>query len=226
MLRESLADSPVHPLRVEQARFSVGAVKAPEAPLQLAVKRIIDATAAATALAALLPVAIVIAAFIKMDSEGPVFQRELRVGRNNVPFERLAFRCSPVPPRGKIETETGLTRVGRILRRTRLEALPQLWNVLWGDMSLVGPSPHSPDMIVTDRFYRDLVRGYQSRHLMKPGMTGLAQVRGPAGSDGGNWPAIRGIIFDIDYIRKFSLMLDFKILARTVANAFKRLLGL
>lgn len=216
----------------DDRNFYINPAVAPHAPVQLAVKRMIDITGAFVGLVVLLPVILLIAALIKLESKGPVFFRQLRTGLNEVPFEILKFRsmytnlCDASGVRQTVDNDPRITPLGRILRKTNLDELPQLWNVLIGDMSLVGPRPHVPDMLAAGRNYADLVRGYEYRHLMRPGITGLAQARGLRGPTGQRWMAIRRIVCDVEYVRQFSLMLDIRIIVRTVLNELKGGTGL
>ncbi|MBW9066341.1 sugar transferase [Rhizobium herbae] len=196
-------------------------------PVQLAIKRVIDIGGALFGILVLSPVFLLIAVLIKLESKGPVFFKQLRTGLNEVPFEILKFRsmytalCDVSGMRQTIDNDPRITSVGRFLRRTNLDELPQLWNVLIGDMSLVGPRPHVPDMLAAGRNYDELVQGYEYRHLMRPGLTGLAQARGLRGPTAHRWVAIRRIVCDVEYVRHFSLLLDMKIIVRTVINELK-----
>ncbi|WP_275785495.1 sugar transferase [Pararhizobium gei] len=211
----------MHAPRGAPVRFSVGPVETPDVPVQFAIKRIIDVTAAATALFILLPAMVAIGMVIKADSKGPVLRRELRIGRDTVPYESLTFRCVHQDRGGKMEHAAPLTRTGRFLRKMQMEALPQFWNVMRGDMSLVGPQAHVPDMMASGLAFEEIVRGYHRRHVVKPGMTGLARVRHMTAPVEKRWPAIRGIVHDVDYIRNFSLLLDLKILKQTASIAWR-----
>ncbi|MFT2213833.1 sugar transferase [Rhizobium giardinii] len=196
-------------------------------PVQLAIKRMIDIAGAFFGILVLSPVFVLIALLIKLESKGPVFFKQLRTGLNEVPFEILKFRsmytglCDLSGVRQTIDNDPRITPLGRFLRRTNLDELPQLWNVLIGDMSLVGPRPHVPDMLAAGRNYDELVQGYEYRHLMRPGLTGLAQARGLRGPTAHRWVAIRRIVCDVEYVRQFSLLLDMKIIVRTVINELK-----
>ncbi|WP_276119911.1 sugar transferase [Pararhizobium qamdonense] len=209
-------------LRGEQShadgsQFYLTPVRVPNLPVQFAIKRTIDATSALLGLIVLSPALTAIAVLIKLDSRGPVFVRQLHTGLDGAPFELLTFRCKTTDT-----LDPPFTPLGRFLTRTRLAVLPRLWNVLLGDLSLIGPRPHVPDMMAAGRSYDGLVRGYEDRNLMRPGLTGLAQTRGLTGPAGQHWMAIRQIICDADYIRNFSLFLDMKIIFHTAINAVKR----
>jgi lipopolysaccharide/colanic/teichoic acid biosynthesis glycosyltransferase len=207
--------------------FYINPASAPNVPVQLAIKRMIDIGGAFFGILVLSPVFVLIALLIKLESKGPVFFKQLRTGLNEVPFEILKFRsmytdlCDLSGVRQTIDNDPRITPLGRFLRRTNLDELPQLWNVLIGDMSLVGPRPHVPDMLAAGRNYDELVQGYEYRHLMRPGLTGLAQARGLRGPTAHRWVAIRRIVCDVEYVRQFSLLLDMKIIVRTVINELK-----
>jgi lipopolysaccharide/colanic/teichoic acid biosynthesis glycosyltransferase len=109
-----------------------------------------------------------------------------------------------------------VTRVGRILRRTSLDELPQLFNVLRGDMSFVGPRPHAPDTRAGQRRFDEVVKNYASRHRVKPGLTGLAQVRGLRGPTPTERQILLRVESDLEYIAHWSLWLDFLIILRTL----------
>lgn len=193
---------------------------------QFAVKHAFDKIAAALGLVALLPVLLLIAASVRATSPGPVLFRQRRVGRDGHVFDLLKFRTmrQPVaaqafePPAGcapgGIEGEDRRTVVGHFLRATSLDELPQLLNVLRGDMSLVGPRPERPEYV--ERFTRD-VASYERRHRVKSGITGWAQVNGLRGqtsiADRAEW--------DNHYIENWSLLLDLRILAMTLVSVLQ-----
>lgn len=200
-------------------------VRVADLPVQFAIKRTIDAACAFSGLLVLMPVILAIGTLIKLDSKGPVFSRQLHLGLNGAPFELLTFRCKATGFRNAGQPATDgqhFTPFGRFLNKANLEGLPRLWNVLAGDMSLVGPRPHVPDLLAAGHNYNDLVQGYEYRNLMRPGLTGLAQTRGPHAAAGHRWMAVRQIVSDVDYITQFSLLLDMKIMMRTAINAVKR----
>jgi lipopolysaccharide/colanic/teichoic acid biosynthesis glycosyltransferase len=207
--------------RGDQIRFYIHPAVSPKAPVQRVLKRLIDAVFASLALLVLAPVLLLVAALIKLDSKGPIFARQLHTGLDDVPFYVLRFRCEHRYSDAHVLAAPHPTPLGRILLQTRIERLPQLWNVLAGDMSLVGPSPHVPDTMVAGQRYGELVQGYEYRHRMRPGLTGLAQARNLHGPAAHRWIAIRRIVCDVDYIRNFSLVMDVKIISRTLVNAMK-----
>ena len=182
------------------------------------VKRTQDILIGVLATLIVLPFLPLIALAIRLDSPGPVLFRQRRRGRNQRVFEVLKFRTMSVMEddrnvRQATAHDPRVTRVGRILRTTSLDELPQLWNVLWGNMSLVGPRPHA---LIHDEKFGALVETYANRHQMKPGVTGLAQVSGYRGET--TTPeSIEGRVHcDLAYIRTWSLWLDLKIMARTI----------
>ncbi|MHC8320934.1 undecaprenyl-phosphate glucose phosphotransferase [Pseudomonas sp. GB2N2] len=165
------------------------------------------------------PVLAMVALAIKLDSPGPVFFRQERMGWSGESFRIWKFRSmvTDQPADGVVKqaqkNDPRVTRVGAFIRRTSLDELPQLFNVLMGEMSLVGPRPHA---IQHDVQYSPDVSGYFARHNIKPGITGLAQVRGLRGETREIDQMIRRVDSDIEYINNWSLWLDFVILVRTV----------
>lgn len=185
-------------------------------------KRAIDLTLGTAMLCMLaLPMAC-IAILIKLTSKGPVFFRQSRFGLNGQEFKVWKFRTMKVcEDSGDVKQATKsdprITRLGAILRRTSLDELPQLFNVLNGSMSLVGPRPHANSH---NEFYRARIQGYMLRHKVKPGITGLAQVNGWRGETDTLDKMQRRIEFDHRYIREWSPWLDLKILFRTIFTAW------
>nr|WP_149740419.1 sugar transferase [Rhizobium sp. RU20A] len=186
-----------------------------------------DICGAFLGLLVLSPLLLAVAALIKLESRGPVFFRQLRTGLNEAPFEIYKFRsmytdlCDNSGVRQTVSNDPRITRIGRVLRKTNLDELPQLWNVLVGDMSLVGPRPHVPDMLAAGVDYAELVEGYEFRHLMRPGLTGLAQARGLRGPTDHRLTAVRRVFCDVEYVRNFSVLLDIKIMFRTLVNELR-----
>jgi Undecaprenyl-phosphate glucose phosphotransferase len=180
-------------------------------------KRVFDFLFSATVLAVIWPVLLLLAAAVKVSSRGPVFYRQERMGLDGRRFEMLKFRTmdadaevrtGPVWARPSDQRRTGL---GAFLRRLSLDELPQFWNVLRGDMSVVGPRPERP--VFVERF-RQTVPGYMLRHKVKSGITGWAQVNGLRG----NTSLEKRIQYDIEYIERWSVWLDIKIIAMTVVR--------
>lgn len=189
-------------------------------------KEVMDRVLSALALVFLAPLLLLIALAIKLDSRGPVLFRQLRHGFDCQPIEVLKFRTMRIdacdqPAASAVVQATRdderVTRVGRFLRRSSLDELPQLLNVLRGDMSLVGPRPHA---IAHDQHYAALIDGYLGRHRVKPGITGWAQINGCRGETRTVEEMRRRIELDLYYIDNWSLSLDLKILLRTPVVGF------
>lgn len=160
-----------------------------------------------------------IALAIKAESPGPVIFSQRRRGRYLREFRVFKFRTMRVMEDGgsvrqAVRGDSRVTLVGRILRRTSLDELPQLLNVLRGEMSLVGPRPHA---LAHDEEFTRLLERYPDRHQMRPGLTGLAQVKGLRGSTAKPGSIEARVEADLAYIRNWSLLLDIKILSRTIA---------
>ena len=202
---------------------SVGLIDVKKKPiddLQRILKRFEDLVIGGALFLITLPLYPLIALAIKLDSPGPVLFRQMRGGRHQTSFEVLKFRTmavGPVEHEGLQATQDDprVTRVGRFLRRTRLDELPQLINVLQGEMSLVGPRPH---LTAHDQKFTEIVETYPSRHQVKPGLTGLAQVNGFRGETRTKDCVEGRVAADLDYVRNWSLWLDLQIIARTVAT--------
>jgi len=181
-------------------------------------KRGTDVLGSAVLLVLLAPLMLATALLIRLDSPGPVFYRQLRYGFNSQPFMILKFRTMR-PETGQqvaLQAQEGdprVTRIGRFLRRSSIDELPQLINVLKGDMSLVGPRPHAD---WTDEAFCRLIECYFARLRVKPGITGWAQVNGHRGqTDTLDKMRVR-VAHDLDYVEKWSLLLDLKILFMTI----------
>jgi polysaccharide biosynthesis protein PslA len=190
-------------------------------------KRCTDMAVALATLVAHLPLLAIAALAIKFDSPGPILFRQRRIGLHGVPFELLKFRTMhhAAPPRGRLRQtcphDPRVTRIGALLHHTSFDELPQLWNVLRGDMSLVGPRPHAPGTCAGDTPFEYISDRYVLRHRVRPGMTGLAQVRGWRGQTDTEEKLLRRLDCDLEYIAHWSLWLDCKILARTVATVLR-----
>ncbi len=185
----------------------------------LLIKTAMDKMGALIILLALLPLLLAIAVAVAASSRGPVIFRQQRRGWSGRQFIIFKFRTMIVTdhpfPQQTRRGDPRCTRVGRILRRCSLDELPQLWNVLLGDMSLVGPRPHAEGLHDTDRAGREIVAEYAQRHRVKPGLTGWAQVNGARGATASTAQMRRRVMFDLYYIENWSLWLDLRILART-----------
>ena len=192
--------------------------------LNLAAKRVMDVVGSGLALVFLMPVLVLAAIAIKLESKGPVFFVQERWGKGGRRFQVLKFRsmhvhaCDPSGIAQTVQGDARVTRVGAILRRTNVDELPQLINVLKGDMSLVGPRCHVVGMQAAGMDYEDLVPQYHLRHVMRPGITGLAQMRGLRGPTHDASPAIRRVRSDLEYIVRFNVLLDVVIVFKTLWN--------
>lgn len=168
------------------------------------------------------PLLALIAIAVRLDSPGPVLFRQPRHAWNNAEFGIFKFRTMRWDPQGTQRPlqqtrrdDPRITRVGRFLRRTSLDELPQLFNVLRGEMSLVGPRPHAVDMRTEQQLCSEIVETYAQRHRVKPGLTGLAQVRGYRGATHTTEQLRRRIEADLEYVEHWSPWLDLQILLRT-----------
>jgi Undecaprenyl-phosphate glucose phosphotransferase len=184
-------------------------------------KAVEDKVIAALAIMVLSPVMAAVALAIKLDSKGPVLFRQKRYGFNNELIEVYKFRsmhvesCDADARKLVTRDDPRVTRVGRFIRRTSLDELPQLFNVLEGGLSLVGPRPHATQAKARDKLYDEVVEGYYARHKMKPGITGWAQVNGWRGETDTPEKIQRRVEHDLYYIENWSLFLDLYILAKT-----------
>ena len=189
--------------------------------LGLLAKAVFDKTVGLAAVALLAPVLLAVAAAVKLDSRGPVLFRQKRYGFNNELIDVFKFRsiyvdqgdssAASLVTRG----DPRVTRVGRFIRRTSLDELPQLFNVLRGDLSLVGPRPHALEAKAENRLYGAVVEDYFARHKVKPGITGWAQVNGWRGETDTVEKIRKRVEHDLYYIDNWSFAFDLLILART-----------
>ena len=188
-------------------------------------RRVFDVAVATAALVVFGPLMALIALLIKLESPGPVLFRQQRVGKDEKPFEILKFRTMKIAEAGeeRVETAVGdidsfvfrpkgeLTRVGRLLRATSLDELPNLINVLRGEMAIVGPRPDEPELVAQ---YRP---EWRRRHRVKPGITGLAQVNGRASLTYAEMMA-----YDLDYVDRHPFSRDVKIMLKTLGVVLRR----
>ncbi|MDR3401960.1 MAG: exopolysaccharide biosynthesis polyprenyl glycosylphosphotransferase [Chthoniobacter sp.] len=183
-------------------------------------KTVFDFIAGSAILIASLPVLAAVAVWIKLDSPGPVFFLQERVGQFGRRFMIYKFRSLYKPDHCAAalvrEGDPRVTRAGRFIRKYSLDELPQILNVLKGDMSLVGPRPHALEAKAGDRFYADVISSYSLRHRVKPGMTGWAQVNGWRGNTDTPEKIEKRVEYDFYYIRNWSIWLDLKILFMTI----------
>ncbi|HWA01822.1 MAG TPA: exopolysaccharide biosynthesis polyprenyl glycosylphosphotransferase [Caulobacterales bacterium] len=183
------------------------------------IKRSEDLILGAALLLAFAPFMLAIAIAVRIDSKGPVIYRQRRHGFNNRVITIYKFRTmrhEPEAPLRQVQpNDPRITRIGRFLRRTSLDELPQLFNVLRGDMSLVGPRPHAIGMKAADRDLEHIVAEYAHRHRVKPGITGWAQINGSRGPIETPAAVRERVRLDLDYVSRASLLFDLWILART-----------
>jgi exopolysaccharide biosynthesis polyprenyl glycosylphosphotransferase len=169
----------------------------------------------------LLPVLALIALAIRLDGPGPIIFKQRRHALNNREFDVYKFRTmrwsDPVIDslRQTSRNDSRITRIGRLLRSSSLDELPQLFNVLKGEMSLVGPRPHAVDMRTEERLGHEITDMYAHRHRVKPGITGWSQVNGARGATDTTAQLQRRVELDLHYIANWSLLLDLRILALT-----------
>ncbi|MGD0188082.1 MAG: exopolysaccharide biosynthesis polyprenyl glycosylphosphotransferase [Roseiarcus sp.] len=197
--------------------FSVTIQRGPLSARERALKRALDMAIAVAGLVVLAPLLLVTSLVIKLDSPGPVIFRQRRCGFDNREFVIFKFRTMTALEDGGsiVQAKPGderVTRVGRMLRRTSIDELPQLFNVVRGDMSLVGPRPHA---IAHDEEYKARINNYALRHHVKPGVTGAAQVMGLRGETRRLAQMEQRVERDLWYINNWSLTLDLKIMAMT-----------
>src|ERR1700722_16823663 len=183
-------------------------------------KRLFDLVLAAGALILATPLLVLVAILIKLDSPGPIFFVQRRYGFNQPPFRIIKFRSMRTLDDGAVIRQARvddprLTRIGRWLRRWNIDEIPQLFNVLTGDMSLVGPRPHA---LSHDREYEQRISRYARRHNVKPGITGWAQIHGYRGETDTEEKMRKRVEYDLFYIDNWSLWLDLKTMVRTVLS--------
>jgi len=191
---------------------------------ELWAKSVLDAGLAALGLVVLSPLLILIALAIRLDATGPALFRQTRTGLNGKPFRIYKFRTMTVQEDGPVvnqatQRDPRVTRIGRILRQTSLDEVPQLLNVIRGEMALVGPRPHA---LAHDDYYGREIPAYERRFAVKPGITGWAQVNGARGETATMADMQRRVDLDLWYIEHWNSALDLTILARTAVTAVIR----
>lgn len=202
---------------------AINLAASPITDVRILPKFVFDRLFALAALTALAPVMLLIASLIKLTSRGPVFFRQKRKGIDGHEFEIYKFRSMKVHQEAAgtvtqaTKHDTRVTPVGRFLRRTSLDELPQFINVLKGEMSVVGPRPHA---LAHDDIYKDLVKGYMFRYRIKPGITGWAQINGFRGETDQIEKMMGRVKLDLYYMQNWSFWLDIKIVALTLWKGF------
>jgi putative colanic acid biosynthesis UDP-glucose lipid carrier transferase len=191
-------------------------------PTEQVVKTVGDIVVSLAALALLSPLMLTVAIAIKLDTEGPVFFRQTRHGFNGRPFNCYKFRSMRVLENGEVvrqaeKRDARVTRVGYWIRRYSIDELPQLLNVFYGDMSIVGPRPHASPH---DRHFMSALEKYAFRHHVRSGMTGWAQVNGSRGETETLEKMQKRVELDLWYINNWSIWLDFSIMVRTIFVVF------
>ncbi len=187
------------------------------------IKRIFDVVVSLGAIIALSPLLIVTALAVKLTSPGPILFRQARLGRDARPFDILKFRSMRAELSDHAASQLTqkddprVTRVGAFIRRTSIDELPQLFNVLKGDMSIVGPRPHAAGARAADSLYWEVDSRYWARHCIKPGITGLAQIRGHRGTTDAHEDLLLRLQSDLEYVTDWSVSRDIRIMLATVA---------
>lgn len=204
--------------------YMVEVQRAPLTPAERLIKRLTDVIVAGIALVVLAPLMVLVAAAIKLETKGPVIFRQRRHGFSGQPFVIYKFRTMTVLEDGPSVVQAAkqdprVTRLGRFLRRSSIDELPQLVNVLRGDMSIVGPRPHA---MVHDHEYGKMIANYAFRHHVKPGITGWAQVHGYRGGTPRIELMEQRIALDLWYINHWSFELDTHVIVRTCFELLRR----
>jgi sugar transferase (PEP-CTERM system associated) len=214
---------PVEDLRPSWLIFSEGFSNS---GLRVTTKRVFDVSVALVGLIMSAPFALLAAIAIRLDSRGPILFRQRRVGQGGREFTLYKFRSMRVDaeeegrPIWAQQNDPRVTRVGRFLRKTRIDEVPQMWNVLQGTMSFVGPRP---ERLFFVEQLRERIPFYDQRHAVKPGITGWAQVRFRYGAD--ELDAVEKLRHDMFYIKHHSILFDLRILLETVRVVFQRDMG-
>ncbi|MGX5777320.1 undecaprenyl-phosphate glucose phosphotransferase [Methylorubrum zatmanii] len=199
----------------------------PLADWDVILKGLFDRLVGFVLLLALSPVMMAVALAVKLTSPGPVLFRQKRYGFNNELIEVFKFRsmyvdqCDTGAAQLVTKTDARVTPVGRFIRKTSLDELPQLFNVIRGDLSLVGPRPHALQAKAANTLYDQVVDGYFARHKVKPGITGWAQINGWRGETDTSEKIQRRVEYDLHYIENWSILFDLRILLKTPRALFK-----
>lgn len=196
--------------------------------VDFALKRALDIIVSGCALLILTPVLLLIAIAIRLESKGSPLFTQLRWGRDCTKIKIYKFRSmrmdlgDPTGVQQTVKNDPRITRLGAFLRKTNLDELPQLFNVLRGDMSLVGPRCHAIGMLANGVLYEELVPEYHQRHVMRPGLTGLAQMRGLRGPTDRPSKARARVNADLYYVENFSFIFDVMIVLGTIRSELTR----
>ena len=223
----SLAQAGTLPTKAFGHELSISGVSRKRV-FQLASKRLLDIMISFSALVMLSLLFLVIAVIIKRDSPGPVFFSQQRWGRDGKKITIYKFRsmrsdlCDNTGVKQTVVDDPRITRIGAFIRRTNIDELPQLINVLKGDMSLIGPRCHAVGMLASGMLFEELVPEYHQRHAMRPGLSGLAQIRGWRGPTTRRGEARARVMCDLYYVSNYSLLLDLKILVATLRSEIGR----
>lgn len=197
-------------------------------PVDFLLKRSLDISASAIVLLLLAPFFMLILILIRLESPGSPLFSQLRWGKHGKKIRIYKFRSmrsdvgDPTGVKQTVKNDPRVTRIGAFLRKTNLDEIPQLYNVLRGDMSLVGPRCHAVGMLANGVLYEELVPEYHRRHVMRPGLTGLAQMRGLRGPTDRPSKARARIFADLYYVENFSFAFDLMILLGTLRSEFTR----
>jgi Undecaprenyl-phosphate glucose phosphotransferase len=207
-----------------QRTISLEIQRAPLSAIERIVKRAMDISIGLVALAFVTPIMMLTALAIKIDGEGPVFFLQNRRGFSGRQFVMFKFRTMSVQENGDVVTQAmrndpRVTKIGRLLRAASIDELPQLVNVVRGEMSLIGPRPHA---LAHDNYFEKLLQDYAFRHHVKPGMTGWAQVNGLRGATPSVDQIARRVEMDLWYINNWSLWLDIQILIKTLFEVLRK----
>jgi undecaprenyl-phosphate galactose phosphotransferase/putative colanic acid biosynthesis UDP-glucose lipid carrier transferase len=224
LLPDTRVRSLTHYSGASQHALAIEVQRAPLSAAERLAKRAMDIVVAAVALVFLLPVMVLTAVAIKLDGPGPVMFRQRRKGFNGQEFVMLKFRTMSVLEDGAVvaqatRNDPRVTAVGRLLRSTSIDELPQLVNVLSGEMSLIGPRPHA---LAHDDHFQKIVSDYAFRHHVKPGLTGWAQCNGSRGATASVEQIARRVELDLWYINNWSLLLDFQVLIKTFFEVVRK----
>ncbi len=225
LVPEATAESYLHlPARALGRLRAVEIQRAPLTNMQRVFKRLIDLAIAIPFLFLATPTMLAIAIAVRIDSRGPILFRQRRLGYRGKPFDIYKFRTMNVMENGTDiaqarKGDSRITRLGLFLRSASLDELPQLFNVIRGDMSLVGPRPHA---VAHDSYFASLIENYELRQHVMPGVTGWAQVHGLRGETATPAMMRMRVEFDLWYAKNASLLLDFQILARTAIAVFRQ----